>query len=371
MPKRVLVDETNDAPAPKAAPERPTRSNMAPRRSRLRRRWWSISGALLAIAALAWIGYLIDPRRLLAVATAADPLFLLILPFAVCLEQLVRAWKWRQLLLALKPVGTFQLFGTIMAGYLANMLVPLGVSPFVRAWLVGRLEQLPMSTVLATVAIDRFVDGLVFVGFVAVVLVVAAFPDPDGRIGLGLLVGAIGSLVLFSLVLLGLALLKPRARSSTGWIAGLIRVLAGGWADRVGKLLVSFADGITWPKAPWRQAAVVLASVVIKLIALAHLLWAGLAFGVILTIEDYIFLLVFLGFLIILSRLARIPGGFIVGGMFALGLLDVPDEEAVLIVTSVQLASMLAVAVAGSLALWRGGLSLDDLRRRRDPDGRA
>ncbi len=78
----------------------------------MRQRWWSISGALLAIAAFAWIGYLVDPQRLLAVAGAADPLFLLILPFAVCLEQLVRAWKWRQLLLALKPAGTSRLFGS-------------------------------------------------------------------------------------------------------------------------------------------------------------------------------------------------------------------------------------------------------------------
>ncbi len=76
--------------------------------------------------------------------------------------------------------------------------------------------------------------------------------------------------------------------------------------------------------------------------------------------------------LILLSRLARIPGGFILGGVFALGLLKVPEEEGVLIVTSVQLASMLAVAVAGSFALWRGGLSLEDLRGRwHDSDGSA
>ena len=78
----------------------------------MRQRWWSISGALLAIAAFAWIGYLVDPQRLLAVAGAADLRFILILPFAVCLEQLVRAWKWRQLLLALKPTGTSRLFGS-------------------------------------------------------------------------------------------------------------------------------------------------------------------------------------------------------------------------------------------------------------------
>ena len=52
-----------------------------------------------------------------------------------------------------------------------------------------------------------------------------------------------------------------------------------------------------------------LASVVIKLIALTHILWAGLAFGVVLRPADYVFLLVFLGFRIILTRFARILGG--------------------------------------------------------------
>ncbi len=56
----------------------------------MRRRRWSISGGILAIATFAWIGYLIDPHRMLAVARAVDPLFLLILSFAVYLEQLVR-----------------------------------------------------------------------------------------------------------------------------------------------------------------------------------------------------------------------------------------------------------------------------------------
>ena len=333
-----------------------------------RRRWWSICGVVVAIAAFAWIGYLVDPQRLAAVASAADPLLLVILPVSICLEQLVRAWKWRQLLLALKPVGTLRLFGSIMAGYLANMAVPLGVSPLVRAWLIGRLEHLPMSTVLATVAIDRFVDGLVFVGFAGMVLVVAAFPDPDGRIGLGLLVGAIGSLVVFSLLLLGLALFKPKVRSSTGWFVRLIRLAPRRWAAQFESLGQSFANGITWPAAPWRQAAVIGSSIAIKLIAATHLLWAGLAVGVLLPIQDYFFLLVFLGFLIILSRLVRLPGGFILGGVFALGLLEVPEEEAVLMVAAVAFASMAAVAATGSVALWRSGISLDDLKKRPPPD---
>ncbi len=105
-----------------------------------------------------------------------------------------------------------------------------------------------------------------------------------------------------------------------------------------------------------------LASVVIKLIAATHFLWAGLAFLLVLRPADYVFLMVFLGFLIILTRFARIPGGFFLGSIFALDLLGVAQEQALAMVLVVQFASLLTVAGVGALALWRSGVRLDDLR---------
>lgn len=88
-----------------------------------------------------------------------------------------------QLLYPIRPTRTFGLFGAIMAGYLANLLIPLGASPLVRSWLVARREGLNMSSVLATVVVDRLIDGVVFTGFVPIVLVFVAVPDPTGSMG--------------------------------------------------------------------------------------------------------------------------------------------------------------------------------------------
>ena len=75
---------------------------------------------------------------MLEVARTADIAFLSLVPIAIAAEQLVWAWKWRQLLWAIRPVGTLRLFGGIMAGYFANMIVPLGISPIVRrGWWPG------------------------------------------------------------------------------------------------------------------------------------------------------------------------------------------------------------------------------------------
>jgi hypothetical protein len=316
---------------------------------------------LIGLSALAWVLWRVDYERLRVAVAQAEVEFLLLVPLAIAAEQLVRAWKWRQLLHAIKPIGTLRLFGAIMAGYFANFLVPLGISPIVRSWLVARLEALQMSVVLATAAIDRLVDGVIFSGFVAVALLFAVFPDPGGGIRLGLTVGGAGGLVFFALLLYALARYKRHAGRPDSSLARLCRRLPARFADPAGRLMESFAEGIVWPRELRRSLAIVLAGVLMKLIAITHFLWAGLAFGVTLRPADYVFLLVFLGFLIILTRFARIPGGFFFGAIFALDLLGVAEEPALAVVVAVQFSSLLAVAGIGAFALWKSGLALGDL----------
>lgn len=127
------------------------------------RRWWAAAAAGIGLALLVWVLARIDYERMRTVLQEADATFLMFVPLAIGLELLARGWKWRQLLFDIRPIGTWRLFGAIMAGYFANLLIPVGLSPFVRAWLIARLESLKMAMVLATVAIDRFIDGVVFV----------------------------------------------------------------------------------------------------------------------------------------------------------------------------------------------------------------
>lgn len=324
-------------------------------------RWWVIGSAAMVGLALVWLLRGIDRGQLYDLVAGADPVFLAILLLTVAAEQIARAWKWRQLLYGLRPVGTLRLFGTIMAGYFVGMLIPLGISPLVRSWLVARLESLKTGTVLATAAIDRLVDGLVFSVFVFAALGLAVFADPGG-VRLGLIAGGVGGLVLFASVLAALARYGRRAGHPGSWIARLAGRLPARFSGPVNAFAASFAEGIIWPREAWRGGAIVLASFAIKFVALSYFLWAGLAFGVVLAVEDYLFLLAFLGFLVILSRAARIPGGFLLGSVFALDLLGVEEEPALAMTVAVQFATYLTVAAVGAFALWRQGMTLGALR---------
>lgn len=325
-------------------------------------RWLSKAGGVAGLAALIWIFARLDYAQLAAILANANPWYLALVPLAVLSEQLLRAWKWRQILHPLRTIGTLRLFGAIMAGYLANLLVPLGLSPLVRSWLVARVESLAMSAVLASVAIDRLIDGIVFAGLVLFVVLFAAIPDPDGRIQLGLVIGATGSLGAIVSVLVLLWRHKRTTAEGLGWVLRTADRLPRRFVARARALATSFADGIVWPAEPWRRSAIVGASILIKLIAASHFLWAGLAVGVWLTPFAYLVLLAILGFIVILAHLARVPGGFIVGAVFALDLFGVDEERALAMTMIVVGSTILSVAVVGAMTLWRHGLALGELR---------
>lgn len=324
-------------------------------------------GGAIGLAAVAWILARLDYNQLRTIVADADPRYLALVLLAILSEQLVRVWKWRQILRPLRSIGTLRLFGAIMAGYLASLLVPLGLSPLVRAWLVARLETLTMSAVLASVAIDRLIDGIVFAGLVLFVVLLAAVPDPDGQIRPGLIVGATGSLGAIIVTLVLLWRHKRTAAQESGWVLRVAGWLPRRFAARARALAISFADGIVWPTELWRRTAIVASSVVIKLIAASHSLWAGLAFGVQLYPFAYLVLLAILGFIVILAHVARVPGGFIVGAVFALSLFGVGEERAVAMVTVVVASNLLAIGAVGTFTLWRHGVALGELRIREVP----
>ena len=101
-----------------------------------------------------------------------------------------------------------------------------------------------------------------------------------------------------------------------------------------------------------------------KMISVTHFLWAGLAVGVVLAGWDYLFLMVFAGFALVLARFIRVPGGLFIGSAFALKLLDVPDEQALAMILFNNVFSIVLVVGIGLVFLWRSGIDIGAARTR-------
>lgn len=328
------------------------------------KRWlMPITGGVIALLALFFLYGGLDFDHFFTVLQTANLWWVAVLGVTILLEQFVQGWKWRQLLYDLKPISSLRLTGAFLAGYGANALVPMGISPLVRSWLIARLETLKMATVLMTTAIARFIDGVVFAIFAGIVALAGQIPRIEGNLQLGLSVAGALNLALFGGLLWLLFHYQVRLSSDTAGISRFIDWLAARFRGKPGELRTALSQGIIWPSRRSRQIAVVAASFAMKALAATHLLWAGLAVGVTLNFFDYLFLMVFAGFALVLARFIRVPGGFVIGAGFALKLLGVSAEQALAMVLLTNMMTTILVIGIGLIILWRSGIDIRAVTR--------
>lgn len=320
-------------------------------------------GAALAIWALFWLYQDLDLDRFLFNIAAAEPAWLFVLAATILLEQLIRGWKWRQILFAVKPISSLRLWGAILAGYGVAIIIPLGVSPLVRSWLIARLEGLRWACVLMTSAVERFLDGIVFALFAALVAAIGQIPEVEGEVRTGLALAGGLNLLLFSLLLYLLFVGRSPLRRQEATISRWIDWLAARGGERLEGLRAAILDGIVWPRQFSRQIGAVLASVLMKIVATTHFLWAGLALGIVLAPFDYLFLMVFAGFAMVLARFIRVPGGFVIGSGLALKLLGVADEQALAMILFNHILSVVLMVGPGLVFLWISGVDIRHARK--------
>ena len=324
-------------------------------------------GGLAGLALLAWVLRGFAWSRFLEALSAANWWLLAVLPAANLVQVLLRAEKWRHMLHPLAEVARLRLFAAIMGGYFADMITPVRVGPLVRSWLVARLERMRTGSLLATVALDRTIDGFVFMGFAALALMWWRFPGQAEGVRQGLIIGAgVSAAALIAVAAVFLALRRGALRRLTAAFPALtLPFLPDRLRGAVGRFADAFVDGVVWPQERWRGAVVIGTSVLIKLVAVSYFVWAGLAFDAALHPADYLFLMVFLGFLLFVAGMLKIVGGFTAGAVFALELLGIDVETALAMTLIVQAASHITVAVAGAGALWAQGISVGMLWKAR------
>ena len=82
----------------------------------------------------------------------------------------VRSWRWHYTLRHFKPIPLRRLYPLICIGYFGNNIYPFRAGEVIRSYVLRNKEDIPMSSSLATVLIERVFDGLVMLLFVFLAL---------------------------------------------------------------------------------------------------------------------------------------------------------------------------------------------------------
>jgi uncharacterized protein (TIRG00374 family) len=149
----------------------------------------------------------------------------------------VRCQRWRLLLRPVADVPFVPLFSATSVGFLCNMVLPLRVGEVVRPVLLANRTTLPVSSVLASVVLERLLDMLtilVFLGLVMCLVPVSNTIRQSGIVFLVFAVIAVGSIVA----------LQRRHRLALAAVHWILARMPPTVRDRAGTALQSFIGGL-------------------------------------------------------------------------------------------------------------------------------
>lgn len=274
---------------------------------------------------------------------------------------LLRTLRWQRILAPSKQVSFGRLFPVLMVGFAANNLLPARIGEFVRAYLLARRERVSSSFALATIVLERVVDGLMLITLMAITLLVVPIPVEDPKIGAIEEIAA----VIFGGAALVLVLLLFVPRPILAVVNFCLRPVPKGIADRITGLLDAFIAGLEALRSPLEVA---------KIAGLAALIWfcEAATFASVLRafplgladsewLAAALFLLVFINLGIMIPSAPGYIGTYQLFATIALGAFAVDAASGVALSFVAHALQYSIVTTMGLLCLWRLGLSPRDL----------
>jgi glycosyltransferase 2 family protein len=272
-----------------------------------------------------------------------------------------RSLRWR-VLLSQHPAPQGLLFRTIVIGLTVNDILPARLGEVARVFLLARDGHVPVGTTLASIVVERVLDGIALTAIMALGIFLA------GATGLAWFAAVTAAVFAVATVGLFWAAFAPNQARAVGY--GVIGIAPGQFRLRLRKLVDGVLDGL----APMGRADTAIPVLVLSLIA-----WV---------IESGMYLVLMYGW--------EVPGGLAAAflgagaanlatlipaapgyaGTFDLALQRVltdvffaPEANATAYTLVVHLVLVVPVVLLGLFFLWREDLSLGDLGRRPTPGG--
>jgi uncharacterized protein (TIRG00374 family) len=178
----------------------------------------------------------------------------------------VRAWRWQYLLKPVKEVPFKESFEIVTIGYMGNNIFPARLGEVLRAVVLKRRDDVPVSASLATIIVERVFDGVVMLAFVFLNL--GALANIQGSSGF---IGSIQSLAVWgAIIFLGVlaafllaAMFPDRSKQITTWISD--RLIPERFREKLLGIAFKFLDGLEALSSPREALMIFITSVIIWL----------------------------------------------------------------------------------------------------------
>ena len=267
----------------------------------------------------------------------------------------VRSWRWHFTLREIKNIPTHRLFPLVCIGYFGNNVYPFRAGELLRSVVLKGTEQIPISSSLATVLIERIFDGLVMLLFVFIALPFAPMPDEYRRLVILLTLLMLAATAIF----IWLAVRPKRIIGVYNWFAQ--RLLPSRIHDKADNLFERFLEGLSSLANPSDVIMIFATSVVIWLLETVKYWFVMHAFPFEVS---FIVLMLMNGLVNLATTLPSAPGyigTFDTPGIETLAAFGVNKDLAASYTFTLHAALWLPVTIVGAYYFWRRQLSWSDL----------
>jgi hypothetical protein len=322
-------------------------------------------GLGVTLALLAWALHGVDAAALVGYVRNADPWLVIATIVLATLTFPLRTIRWRLILRDVDgrrlPLGP--LWHATAIGFMANNLLPVRAGEFARAYAAGQALPVRFTTALASVGVERVLDGLVLVALLAVTLAAPSFPGHALIGGASLSALATGAAALFAGVLLVALLVVHRPAPTLALLDRIARVLLPArFAERVGHAVRGLVAGLEVLRNPGRFLGVVAWSLVLWIVNAASFAVCFRAFGLAVPAESALLLQAIIGFGVALPAAPGFVGVFEAATRATLAIYGVDATRAVGYALAYHVATFIPITLLGLVSLSRLRLHLAELR---------
>ena len=240
-------------------------------------------GLVISVVLLALFALTVDLGRMADALGDANYVFLAPGLASYLVSIYFRTLRWQVLLQHLREIRMRRLFPVVVVGYMANNLLPMRLGEVVRSYYLGEREGISKTSSLATILVERVMDALTLLFFIAAIALFIPLGDvAEGlsqRFGVDrtLLVAALSVPFIVSFgVLLLFAIFPTRTRATA---VLLIRRLPGRLEVPARGLMDMFLEGLVPLRSPRTLTIVFLLSVPIWIFEAGLFLFVGMSFG--------------------------------------------------------------------------------------------
>jgi len=306
-----------------------------------------VVGMGISFALLFFLFRKIDLNQLLASLKHLDYRLLTAATFITLVSYSSRAVRWHYLILPQKKAKPYNLLSATIICYMANNLLPARLGEFARAIVFAKKERLEVSSVFASLVIDRLFDGFSVLVILVVTFFTVKLPPGMENVQKGLVTGGYVTLTVYLAIIAFLVILKRSTAKTVHVVALILKPFPRVVAERAVSLLVSFISGLQLPSRTGDLVAVVLSSAFIWGTAAWPIDLVLQAFNIHLPFTASLFILVFLVFAVMVPASPGYVGTYHAACMYGLMAFAIPKDQALSVALVVHAIGFFPVILFG------------------------